>query len=279
MTQLPAIEDNFEDVLGKAMRGCGLNAAAVAVPAGLKTDAVEALLAGQCEVWALRRVAAVLQLNAASLLELATVPRHPQMVLPVGVRQHTTAFPVPGYPGMTVNSYSLLPPGPADAGAVMDAGAGLVSIRQSFDRARAVNWQLFLTHTHADHVAHFDALARAAVRAYCPQGEPYHDALPAREGDRFQLGPWQLTAIETPGHSPAALSYLLQGAGAPVIFVGDALFCYSIGKVAAANYAAALSCIRHKILSLPPETIICPGHGPITSVAHEREHNPFFAGT
>jgi len=64
-----------------------------------------------------------------------------------------------------------------------------------------------------------------------------------------------------------------------VIFVGDALFCYSIGKVAAANYAAALSCIRHKILSLPPETIICPGHGPITSVAHEREHNPFFAGT
>lgn len=279
MTPLPAIEDNFEDVLGKAMRGCGLTAAAVACQAGLKTDAVEALLAGQCDEGALRQVAAVLKLNAASLLELATVSLHPLLVLPVGVQQHTTAFAVPGYPAMTVNSYSLFPPDPAAAGAVIDAGAGLGLIRQAVGRATAANWQLFLTHTHADHVAHFDSLARAAARAYCPPGEPYHDALSAREGDRFHLGPWQLTAIETPGHSPAALSYLLQGAAAPVIFVGDALFCYSIGKVAAAHYADALNCIRHKILSLPPETIICPGHGPITSVAYEREHNPFFAGT
>ena len=92
----------------------------------------------------------------------------------------------------------------------------------------------------------------------------------------MNFGPWQLTAIETPGHSPGGMSYLLEGAETPVVFVGDALFCYSIGKVAEA-YEFALAQIRRKILNMPEETILCPGHGPLTTVAFERSHNPFFA--
>ncbi|MGE9296459.1 MAG: MBL fold metallo-hydrolase, partial [Puniceicoccales bacterium] len=62
----------------------------------------------------------------------------------------------------------------------------------------------------------------------------------------------------------------------PVAIVGDALFAGSIGGVRA-NYHGALKMIRERVLSLPGETILCPGHGPITTVAEELQHNPYFA--
>jgi len=60
-----------------------------------------------------------------------------------------------------------------------------------------------------------------------------------------------------------------------VAVVGDALFAGSMGRVPG-DAAAAREVIRRQILSLPPDTLLCPGHGPLTTVAEEREHNPFF---
>ncbi len=273
----PIIEDNFEDVLGKAMRGLGLSANQVAARAELPLASVECLLAGRFEVASARRLARVLDLNGDCLVELAENAVRPSVELPAGIMLHNTPFPVPGYEEMTVNSYSVVPSAQSGEGCLVDAGASFDSILE--ERAGEVvasNWQFFLTHTHGDHVTNYDALTGKAAQVYAPAEEPYQQAKPVHDGDVFEIGPWKLTAIETPGHSPGGMSYLLQGASMPVVFVGDALFCYSIGKVAA-DFPRALALIREKLLSLPAETIVCPGHGPLTSVGFERRHNPFFA--
>ena len=89
------------------------------------------------------------------------------------------------------------------------------------------------------------------------------------------IGSFEVRSVLTNGHSKGALSYLVSGLSRPVAFVGDALFSLSMGG-AMRGYKLALSNNREKLLSLAPDTILCPGHGPMTTVAEELEHNPFF---
>jgi hydroxyacylglutathione hydrolase len=80
----------------------------------------------------------------------------------------------------------------------------------------------------------------------------------------------------TNGHSPGGTSYVVHGLQHPVAVVGDSLFAGSMGG-APNDYQKALRNNLEKLLSLPEDTLVCPGHGPLTTVANEREHNPFFA--
>ncbi len=70
-------------------------------------------------------------------------------------------------------------------------------------------------------------------------------------------------------------TYVISGLAAPVAVVGDALFAGSMGG-GMISYDDALKNNREKIMTLPDETILCPGHGPMTTVAEEKRHNPFF---
>ncbi len=74
------------------------------------------------------------------------------------------------------------------------------------------------------------------------------------------------------------MTYLIEGLTPAVAIVGDAIFARSIGGIPTSAYQAALEAIRKNILSLPSSTILCPGHGSLTTVGEELEHNPFFAG-
>lgn len=273
---LPNIEDEFEDVLGKAMHGRSLSAGELATRAGISPENCEALLSGKFDAATARLAARALELNADCLFQLANNPSKPEVNLPEGICLHNTPFPVPGYEAMTINSYSLLPPNHSSGGILIDAGSGFASILAGKQEGAASQWHLLLTHTHADHVVHFKDLSRNVAKAYAPVGEPYSDALPIHHGDQLDFSGWRLKAIETPGHSPGGMSYLVEGPPLPIAFVGDALFCYSIGKVKG-DYEATLALIRERILSLPGETILCPGHGPLTTVEFEKKHNPFFA--
>jgi glyoxylase-like metal-dependent hydrolase (beta-lactamase superfamily II) len=69
--------------------------------------------------------------------------------------------------------------------------------------------------------------------------------------------------------------YEIKGMETPIAVVGDVIFAGSIGGIRS-RYRPALEAIRAGVLSLPPETMLLPGHGPITTVAHELAHNPFF---
>lgn len=258
------------------MRGLGLSLEELAQRIEQPVQNVESLFAGDYAEKCARLVANQLSLSHAGLHELATNPQRPNCRLPDCISLHNSPFPVPGYEEMTVNSYSVWPDKGADAGLLFDAGSRFESIFNNESKFNDTDWHLFLTHTDPDHVVRFNDLAAAVTRSYAPLEEPYKDARLVRGDDVYKFGKLQVTALQTAGHSPGGTSYLLEGAGLPVAFVGDALFCYSIGKVRG-EYTSAISQIKKNLLSLPGETILCPGHGPITTVAFELGHNPFFA--
>jgi glyoxylase-like metal-dependent hydrolase (beta-lactamase superfamily II) len=269
------IEDDFEDVIGKAMGGLCLSPAELAEKSGVETAEVASLLAGQLSAEAIRAVCPNLRLSADALLSLAESAWYPSDELPEWLTLFNTPFPVPGYTEMTVNSY-LFQNG-SDAIAV-DTGADAGPLLAALDKGGLRLKALLLTHTHRDHVAALNAvrLAQPGLTIYCPSGEPINETELLNEGAMLNCGALKVEARQTSGHSPGALSYVVSDGKRSVAFVGDAIFCLSMGKATNA-YEQALRQIREKLLTLPEETLLCPGHGPVTTVANELRRNPFFA--
>ncbi|MEO0508727.1 MAG: MBL fold metallo-hydrolase [Verrucomicrobiota bacterium] len=276
MDQLIPIEDCFEDVLGKAINGLSLSPKILAKRLCTSEESILSLLRGERNDLLMKTLAKELFLDFESLVVLANCPAASDVGLPQEVTLHNTPYPIPGYEAMTVNSYSISPPGAA-CHILIDAGVSPSELSDEIAVSGIRADALLLTHTHHDHVKYFDALSPMFAHTYAPELEPYRAATPVSEKDSIEIGGgWSLQALLTAGHSPGGTTYLLRGAPQLVAFVGDAIFSYSIGKAHAA-YEAALSAIRGKILSLPDNTIICPGHGPLTTVAFEKANNPFFA--
>lgn len=269
------IEDAFEDVLGKAARGLGLSEPQLAQRSGLPLAAVQRLLEGEFNAGELRQLAPALGLDPEKLVALAAGQWYPAPVTLEGLCVYNTPFPVPGYKEMTVNNYLIYDSSSA-AAVVFDSGSNPEALLSDLRHEKLQLQALFLTHTHRDHIATYHRIVEATQCAlYAPALEPLADAQPVAPGDRFQFGGLQLEARQTAGHSPAGTSYLVDGLAERVAIVGDALFCLSIGKAHDA-YQQALRDNREQILSLPAATILCPGHGPLTTVGQELAHNPFF---
>jgi glyoxylase-like metal-dependent hydrolase (beta-lactamase superfamily II) len=270
------IEDEVEDVLRKAMRGRGISIDSLVASTGQSLADVSQFLSGDFASPAGTAVTERLGLSFKRLAELDRAVGGPQVDLPEGVIMDNTPYPVPGYEEMTVNSYQICPPNAGTGGFAIDTGAHADAL---IARLRGAGYRLkalFLTHTHHDHVAAFKEVSEMAEAVFAPALEPFEQARPVHSGDQFDLGEWRLEARQTSGHSVGGMTYVLQrGAEQQLAFVGDAIFCYSIGKADAA-YEGALAQIREQILSLSDDTIICPGHGPLTTVGFEKAHNPFF---
>ena len=89
------------------------------------------------------------------------------------------------------------------------------------------------------------------------------------------MGDIHLNALHTYGHSVGGITYVIDGLPCPVAIVGDALFAGSMGG-GMVSYQDALRNNREKIMTLPDQTIICPGHGPMSTIGEEKKYNPFF---
>lgn len=108
-----------------------------------------------------------------------------------------------------------------------------------------------------------------------------------REGDALRWGSFEAKVIHTPGHTPGSVClYLPQVASsiaipAPLLFAGDTLFAGSIGRTDlwGGSLDAIMSSLRNKLMQLPDETVVHPGHGQATTIGHERQLNPFLAKT
>ena len=271
------IEDNFEDVLLKAATGLGFGKQALAERAGLPLAKVTALLNAQWDEASLRAVAPVLALDADALVSMAKQAWAPAPIAVDGLKCYTTPFPVPGYEQMTVNSYLVWSP-QTKVAVAFDTGANVDALLADV-RSLGLDLQaVALTHTHRDHIAAYDELLEsiAGKVAFAPALEPYADADSVAHGDCIELEGLHIEVRLTNGHSPGGTSYVVEGLSQPLALVGDALFCLSQGGAAKAVYAQALESNRAHILSLSDDTILCPGHGPLTTVANEKAHNPFF---
>jgi glyoxylase-like metal-dependent hydrolase (beta-lactamase superfamily II) len=100
---------------------------------------------------------------------------------------------------------------------------------------------------------------------------------PVKEGVGLPLGRFRISPLSTPGHTPGGMTYVAGDEERRVAFTGDALFAGSVGRSRSSqSYPLLLEGIREKILVLPDEIPLFPGHGPATSVGEEKRHNPFF---
>ncbi len=163
--------------------------------------------------------------------------------------------------------------------ALFDTGFEAQGILDTVAAERLQLQHIFITHSHHDHVH-----ALGALRAALPQAQvhsaskraPAGQRLPARE--EFVLGSLRVTFRTTPGHAADGVTYIITGwpANAPAVaVVGDTIFAGSMGR-GNDSWAVAREKVREHILSLPPQTLLCPGHGPLTTVGEELENNPFF---
>jgi hydroxyacylglutathione hydrolase len=104
-----------------------------------------------------------------------------------------------------------------------------------------------------------------------------------REGDTLRWGRYQARVLHTPGHTRGSVSLYLpadvlpQGAACGKLFAGDTLFAGSIGRTDlwGGSFDDIMRSIQSKLLALPDDTLVYPGHGPATTIGEERETNPF----
>ena len=96
------------------------------------------------------------------------------------------------------------------------------------------------------------------------------------DGDEIELKDEIIKALHTPGHSPGGISLYLK----PHLFPGDVLFKDSVGRTdfPGCSHERLVESIQNKIMTLPDDTIVYPGHGPSTSIGAERRNNPFLCG-
>lgn len=276
MSSTIRLEDNFEDVMSKAASGLGVGNLALGESTGLEVDRIRAIMKGRVDDAGIAALAPPLGLHGPSLVELAHRRLKPDPVDVDGLHLFTTPYPVPGYEEMTVNSYLVVDPATGKA-AAFDSGADAGDMLEAILRLKATVENIFLTHTHADHIADIGKLLAETRHPglWAHEKEPFNGARSFESGHVFTIGELEVETRLTSGHSPGGTTYVIRGPGRPVAMVGDALFCCSQGGARGA-YQLALQNNREQILSLPDETVLCPGHGPMTTVGWEKAHNPFF---
>jgi hydroxyacylglutathione hydrolase len=267
------LEDNVGDVIGKAQRGLGISDSELAKNAGVSLQTIRKLRDGDLDEQALLRVAPVLGLAAGPLGELAKGEWRPERIDERdGLAQFNTR-----YHDMAVNAYLVWDP-ISRVAAAFDTGADSSEIVRFANRHNLKVQLILLTHAHADHVADLPRLREeTGADVFAPAREPVSGAEPVEEGKHFHLGKLEINARLTWGHSQGGITYVVTGLARPIAIVGDSLFAGSMGG-GNVSYPDAVQNNLEKILTLPDETIICPGHGPMTTVGEEKQHNPFFAG-
>ena len=194
------------------------------------------------------------------------------------------------------NAYLLTAPERGEAVLVDAPGAIWAEIAPILQREKCRLVELWLTHGHWDHTqggAEVVRQTQAKVRAHADDramietpeimerfmGErmnlqPIHVDYWMKQGDTFEALGATVEVRHVPGHCPGNILFHLAGAGAA--FVGDALFNGSIGRtdLPGGDFARLEKSIREQIYTLPDTTVVLPGHGPKTTVAEERAHNP-----
>ena len=155
---------------------------------------------------------------------------------------------------------------------------------------------LFLTHGHFDHIMGLsDVMEDIKVPVYVEEadlpmmmdgesnlssgymrgGYQFADAVPVRDGQQLQIAGFQFRVIHTPGHTPGGCCYYMEQED--VLFSGDTLFRTSVGRsdFPGGSASALVRSVKEKLLILPEETHVYPGHMEETTIGYEKRHNPF----
>jgi hydroxyacylglutathione hydrolase len=179
---------------------------------------------------------------------------------------------------------------------VVDPGDNIREIEERLDYHGLRLTAIVITHAHIDHIGGAAQLkARRGAPVYMNEADQFlYDRLdmqaawlgmatpdqtdvdtPAREGDTVRIGTTDFHILHTPGHTPGSTCLWIPSE--QKLIAGDTLFRESVGRtdLPGGDSSAILRSIANKLLTLPEETVVIPGHGAATTISHEREHNPF----
>jgi hydroxyacylglutathione hydrolase len=271
------LEDHLGDIIRKARKASNVAPEAAAQSAGISVGDLEALEnsgqpQGQINYSAL---ASLLQLNATKLQSIAKGWKPSEKDLS-NWRELRVISTEQG--GNTVNCYLVWDEVSREA-ALFDTGWSAEPIFRILDEEKIQLKHLFLTHSHEDHIA-----AMGAIRERFPKLFIHTDTKSAppqhknRRNDCIHLGSLRITNRETPGHAEDGVIYLVGNfpEDAPHVgIIGDTIFAGSLAG-GFISWDTLKERVRSQIFSLPADTLLCAGHGPLTTVAEEKEHNPFF---
>jgi len=269
------LEDTVTDIIGKAQRGLGLSDTDLADRIGIEISELEAVKQARGVAFAeVDKLAQALELGPRSLVAIAEGKYYPSVTQPkAGFFQANTPYGSE----MRVNAY-LVWDTETGLAAAFDTGADCAPLVEEIKKRRLTLQDVYLTHTHVDHVMELDRLVEKAggsIGIHVNEAEPLENAATFRPGVTFSLGRLHIETRDTAGHSAGGTTYLIHGLDRPLAIVGDALFAGSVGGIKS-DYRAALKRIRNHILSAQDGTVLAPGHGPLTTVIQEKMSNPFF---
>ncbi len=198
---------------------------------------------------------------------------------------------------MGENAYLVWGRGQINAVAI-DPGEGAAAMADAVEAEGLALEAVLLTHAHFDHIEGVaEIVQRTGAPVYLhPDARPWYDRAPEQaamfgmriatppppshtlaHGQLLELGGARFEVRDAPGHAPGHV--ILYVAEAGVAFVGDVVFQGSIGRtdLPGGDFQQLMRSIREQVLTLPDETVLYPGHGPETTVGHERVANPFLA--
>jgi len=272
------LEDHPGDIIRKARGDMSqVSAGAAAKAAGLSGAELAALeetgqIGKQPDFAAL---AGLIGLNPAKLEGIAKgwLPTEKDLGIWRELRVFTTARE-----GMTVNCYVVWDEATRDA-AVFDTGFDAKPVLDCLAKNQLQLRHVFITHSHYDHVEGLSQIREAFPKARLHSGSR---SAPVDQRNKpneiVHLGGLRITHRETLGHADDGVTYIVgnwQDDAPHVGIVAKAIFAGTMGN-GNGQWDLARQKIREQILTLPLTTLICPGHGPLTTVAEEKEHNPFF---
>jgi hydroxyacylglutathione hydrolase len=181
-------------------------------------------------------------------------------------------------------------------GMIIDPAADGNSIMKNVNALGLKIKMIVLTHSHMDHIG---ALAEVKEKTGAPLAIHAEEAASLKspqfrmimapfskrpppadiilnDGDTINIGKLSFKVLHTPGHTPGGISLYTKG----IVFTGDTLFNFGIGRAdfPGSNYEQELESISKRLMPLPDNTIVCPGHGPDSTIGVERRGNPFLNG-
>ena len=182
-------------------------------------------------------------------------------------------------------------------GIIIDPGADASAILDAVGQAGLTIELIVATHNHVDHVGALRQVKEGTGAPYAVHEADAESLMPdvfgrmlgvmmsrslkappkpdrlLRDGDVIEVGDLKLSVLHTPGHTPGGIS--LRGDG--LVFSGDTLFNFGIGRtdLSGGDYATLINSIATKLMVLPDETVVYPGHGPKSTIGAERRMNPF----